>query len=230
MPAASTACCERDVRNVDRLSSFGTVTVPPSAGRGMQTTATKTLDPNSMMSEAERQLTTLLIRSINGDRHAYRMFLDKLARHLRTRLRKRLRQQDADIEDLVQEILLAVHKGLDTFRPEVPLTAWISAIVRYKLADHVRSAVRHSALFEPLDEDSDAEAKSQIEALEAQRDLHRLLATLPPRQRGPIEHMKLWGLSVAETAATMGLSESAVKVAVHRGLNTLAAKFQGKSK
>jgi RNA polymerase sigma-70 factor (ECF subfamily) len=230
MPATLTAYRGRDVRNVDRLTSFVATTLPPRAGREIKTTATKGLDANSMMSEAERQLTALLARSIDGDRHAYRMFLEKLACHLRTRLRKRVRQQDADIEDLIQEILLAVHKGLDTFRPEVPLTAWISAIVRYKLADHVRSAVRRSALFEPLDEDSEAEAESHFDTLEAQRDMQQLLATLPPMQRGPIEHMKLWGLSVTETAAAMGLSESAVKVGVHRGLKTLAAKIRGKSK
>ncbi len=209
------------------------MTLPRFAVRDRQPDATQDLDAKSMMSEAEHRLTALLVRSINGDKHAYRSFLEELARHLRARLRRRLRQQDADVEDLVQEILLAVHKGLDTFRPEVPLTAWISAIMRYKLADHFRSMSRRDALFEPFDDatesaaESAAESASKIDALEAQCDLQQLLATLSPRQRGLIEHMKLLGLSVAETAAAMGLSESAVKVGVHRGLKALGAKIRG---
>ena len=186
------------------------------------------------LAETERRLTALLQASIDGDRHAYRRFLDELARHLRIRLRKHLRQQDADVEDLVQEVLIAVHKGLDTFRPDVPLTAWISAIVRYKLADHFRMNARRNELFEPLDEDeasasASVTAVSNLDALDAQRDLDRLLATLPPRQRESIVQTKLWGRSVAETAASTGLSESAVKVGVHRGLKALAAKIKRKA-
>jgi RNA polymerase sigma-70 factor, ECF subfamily len=228
MRAVREVRCERDVRDAharDLPASFATMTLHPFAGRHGPPFSTQNGGAKSMMSEAELRLTALLARSINGDKRAYQRFLEELARHLRARLRKRLHRQDADIEDLVQEILLAVHKGLDTFRPEVPLTAWISAIVRYKLADHFRSVMRDGALFEPLDDaaESGAEAPSQIDTFEARRDLQHLLATLPPRQRGLIEHMKLLGLSVAETAAAMGLSESAEKVGVHRGLKALLA-------
>jgi len=183
------------------------------------------------LADTERRLTALLEASIAGDKHAYHRFLGELARHLRIRLRKHLRQQDADVEDLVQEVLIAVHKGLDTFRPDVPLTAWISAIIRYKLADHFRTSARRGELFEPLDDDAsattaDVAAPSNLDALDARRDLDRLLATLPPRQRESIVQTKLWGRSVAETAASTGLSESAVKVGVHRGLKALAAKIK----
>jgi RNA polymerase sigma-70 factor (ECF subfamily) len=184
---------------------------------------------SAAVSDAERRLTVLLEASIAGDKHAYCRFLRELARHLRIRLRKYLWQQDADVEDLVQEVLIAVHKGLDTFQPEVPLTAWISAIVRYKLADHFRASARRGELFEPLDDDVDAIGASPIDSFETRRDLTRLLATLPARQREPIEHTKIWGHSVAETAATTGLTESAVKVGVHRGLKALAAKIRGKT-
>lgn len=179
--------------------------------------------------DAERRLTALLDASLHGDQHAYHRFLDELARHLRARLRRQLRQQDADVEDLVQEVLIAVHKGLDTFRPDVPLTAWISAIVRYKLADHFRMHARRAEIFEPLVDDVDLSGASPLDSLEARRDLARLLDTLPPRQREPIEHTRLLGLSIAETARTTGLTESAVKVNVHRGLKALAAKIRGKA-
>ncbi|GAB7537038.1 sigma-70 family RNA polymerase sigma factor [Burkholderia sp. 3C] len=180
------------------------------------------------LSEAERRLTALLLRSIDGDKAAYRHFLQELTRVLRARLRARLRRRDEDVEDLLQEVLMAVHNGLETFRPDVPLTAWISAIVRYKVADYHRARFRWDALHEPLDDDGDLFVESGSEAADARRDVAQLLATLPDGQRVPIEHMRLWGMSVAETASATGLSESAVKVGVHRGLKALAAKIRGK--
>jgi RNA polymerase sigma-70 factor, ECF subfamily len=177
--------------------------------------------------DVERRLTSLLAQSLEGDRKAYRIFLCELTGHLRARLRKKLRRKDEDIEDLIQEILIAVHKGLETFKPEVPLTAWISAIVRYKVADYHRAHFRWDALHEPLDDD-ELFADSSTEAADARHDLRKLLATLPRGQQLPIVHMRLWGMSVAETALATGLSESAVKVGVHRGLKALAAKIRKK--
>jgi RNA polymerase sigma-70 factor (ECF subfamily) len=180
-------------------------------------------------SRTEGHLRALLIRSQAGNKVAYRMFLQDLARHLRAILRNRLRHQDQDVEDLVQEVLLAVHNGLDTFRLDVPLTAWISAIARYKLSDHFRARSRREALHDPLDDDSQLFAASDLDSLEARHDVENLLDELPDRQRLPIMHVKLRGLSVAETATITGLSESAVKIGVHRGLKALARKIRGGS-
>lgn len=179
-------------------------------------------------SEIELRLTSLLAQSLEGDKAAYRIFLHDLSGHLRARLRKKLRRADADIEDLVQEILIAVHKGLDTFRPDVPLTAWISAIVRYKVADYHRTYFRRDSLHEPLDDDGGLFVDSSSEISDARRDVEQLLATLPMGQRLSIVQTRLWGMSVAEAASSTGLSESAVKVGVHRGLKALAAKIRGK--
>jgi len=66
--------------------------------------------------------------------------------------------------------------------------------------------------------------ESAEEASDAKRDLGGLLETLPERQRLPIVHVKIEGLSVAETASLTGMSESAVKVGIHRGLKALAAR------
>ncbi|WP_242468279.1 sigma-70 family RNA polymerase sigma factor [Burkholderia plantarii] len=177
--------------------------------------------------DAEQRLTALLLRALDGDKAAYRAFLVDLTRFLRARLRARLRRRDEDVEDLLQEVLIAVHHGLETFRPDVPLTAWISAIVRYKVADHHRSRFRWDALHAPLDDDGELFVESASEAADARRDLQRLLATLPKGQRESIVRTRLWGMSVAETAAATGMSESAVKVGVHRGLKALAAKIRG---
>ncbi len=55
----------------------------------------------------------------------------------------------------------------------------------------------------------------------------RPLQQLPANQRLPIQHTKLEGLSVQETAQLTGMSESAVKVGVHRGLKALARQWKG---
>ncbi|MBI0331441.1 sigma-70 family RNA polymerase sigma factor [Burkholderia plantarii] len=177
--------------------------------------------------QAEQALRQWLLAGLDGDEAAYRRFLGALSAHLRGFVRRRLASRPADVEDLVQEILLAVHDKRHTYRVGEPLTAWIHAIARYKLIDYFRAWSRQDALNESFDDESEWIAASDLEPSEARRDLGRLLDTLPDRQRLPIVHVKLEGLSVAETARMTGLSESAVKIGVHRGLKALAAKIRG---
>lgn len=148
--------------------------------------------------------------------------------HLRALIRHRLWYLEHDVEDLVQEVLLAVHNSRHTYRPEQRLTAWLHAIARYKLADYLRARARREALHDPFDEEGELFAASDEEPASARRDLVKLLDGLPDKQRLPIVHVKLEGRSVAETARLTGLSESAVKVGVHRGLKALALNIAKK--
>lgn len=175
------------------------------------------------MSTSETRLRDLLIRGMAGDAAAYHVFLKELGAHLRGFLRVRLARLPDDVEDLVQETLLAVHNQRHTYDAAQPLTAWIHAIARYKLVDLLRRRSGREMLNDPLDDDLAVFAVSATDAADARRDLGRLLEQLPDRQRLPIMHMKLEGLSVAETARATGMSEAAVKVGVHRGLKALAA-------
>lgn len=165
----------------------------------------------------------LLLRGLDGDAAAYHAFLGELSRHLRGFLRVRLARLPDDVEDLVQETLLAVHNQRHTYDSGQPLTAWIHAIARYKLVDLLRRRAGREQLNDPLDDELDVFAVSDHDADDARRDLGKLLQQLPDRQRLPIVHMKLEGLSVSETARATGMSEAAVKVGVHRGLKALAA-------
>jgi RNA polymerase sigma-70 factor (ECF subfamily) len=174
----------------------------------------------------EERLRGLLARGLAGDAPAYHSFLKELSAHLRAFLRKRLVNLPQEVEDLVQELLLAVHNQRHTYDPRQPLTAWVNAIARYKLVDLLRRRSRNELLNDPLDEDDALLAASDSEAADARRDLVKLLAALPDRQRLPIIHMKIEGLSVAETARLTGMSPSAIKVGIHRGLKALAAKIR----
>ena len=175
------------------------------------------------MNAREAHLKDLLVRGLSGEAASYEAFLRELSAFLRAFLRGRLMRVPDEVEDLVQETLLAVHNQRHTYDAAQPLTAWVHAIARYKLIDFLRRRAGREAMNDPLGDEDDLLATSDEEAREARRDMAMLLAKLPDRHRLPIQHVKIEGLSVAETAKLTGMSESAVKVGIHRGLKALAA-------
>jgi RNA polymerase sigma-70 factor (ECF subfamily) len=170
---------------------------------------------------AERTLHGLLVEALGGDAVAYRRFLDALAGHLRAYYRRRLFALPDEVEDLVQEALIAVHNQRHTYDAAQPLTAWVYAIARYKMVDLLRHRAGREAITDPYDDES-LFASSDRDAADAKRDVEKLLLRLPDRHRLPILHVKIEGRSVEEAAAMTGMSVSAIKVGVHRGLKALA--------
>lgn len=171
----------------------------------------------------ESGLRPLWLRAQSGDEAAYRDALGRIAARLRGYLRRRMQRLPDDVEDLVQETLLALHLQRGSYDPAVPVSAWVLAIARHKLVDLWRRRGRREALHEPLDELDEADLPSVAAEGSAGRDLERLLDALPAAQRLAILLTKIEGLSVAEAACRAGASESAIKVQVHRGLRRLAA-------
>lgn len=172
-------------------------------------------------------LRNLLIRGLTGDAVAYHEFLKAVSVHLRSFLRRRLANLPHEVEDVVQESLIAIHNQRHTYDADQPVTAWVHAIAKYKLVDLLRRRGNREVLHDPLEDDDSLSVSAGTEAVDARRDIAKLLSLLPERQRLPILHVKLEGLSVAEAANLTGMSESAVKVGVHRGLKALAAMFRG---
>jgi RNA polymerase sigma-70 factor (ECF subfamily) len=175
---------------------------------------------------SEERLRSLLVQGLAGQAAAYRSFLAELTAHLRAYLRRRLAGLPHEVEDLVQELLLAVHNKRHTYDPKQPLTAWVQAIARYKLVDLLRRRSRTDVLNDPLDEDDQVFATTTHEAAEARYDVAKLLQGLPDRQRLPIVYVKIEGVSVTDAAIRTGMSESAVKVGIHRGLKALAERVR----
>ncbi len=178
------------------------------------------------LDDIEEKLRALLLSGLRGDSAAYRRFLTQSSVYARAYFRRRLGAFPDDVEDLVQETLLALHNQRDTYRPSQRLMPWFYAIARYKLIDSLRSHGPRRALEVPLSDDMNDSAfvESGSAAAESRRDLLKLLATLPDRYRLPIVRVKLEGRSVAQTAYQLGMSESAVKVGIHRGLKLLARR------
>lgn len=171
-------------------------------------------------------LKVLMLAALGGDARAYRTLLSELSAHLRAYYSRRLANA-ADAEDLVQDTLLALHRRRATYDANQPFTAWVYAIARYKLIDNFRRNKVRATI--PLDDAPALFADDEIAPASAKRDVEQMLETLPPNKRDLVRLTKIEGLSTAETAARLGLSESAVKVGVHRALKTLAQQFSEKT-
>ena len=175
---------------------------------------------------SEERLKSLFVQGLAGDEQVYRQFLTELTALLRAFVRGRLARLPDQVEDLVQETLVAIHNQRHTYAPEQPLTPWVHAIARYKIIDLLRRRSRSDLLNDPIDDDAELFTTADAELAEARIDLAKLLRALPDRQRLPIWYVKIEGATVADTAVRTGMSVSAVKIGIHRGLKALAATIR----
>lgn len=161
-------------------------------------------------------------RSLRGDARAHEAMLKLLAPILRSYFRSRIRGYEHDVEDLVQESLIAIHTRRATFDVSRPLAPWVFAIAKYKFVDFLRrrkQAGSHVELTEECGwEDRGDEALVKL-------DIERVLATLPDKQALAIRSMQIEGETAAATAARFGWSESDAKVSAHRGIKALRTRF-----
>lgn len=167
----------------------------------------------------EAHLKALFLKGLAGDAGAHRAFLTEAAGLLRAYFRNRLRGQAEDAEDLVQETLVALHTRRDSYDANYPLTAWMYAIARYRLIDFLRRSKRRTHA--DIDGLEIGEVDPQYEASDAKRDVSALLEKLPEKQRRAIQLVKLEEKSIREAADATGLTESDIKISIHRGLKTL---------
>ncbi|WP_377841557.1 sigma-70 family RNA polymerase sigma factor [Bosea sp. UC22_33] len=183
------------------------------------------------LQELETQLRPVFLAALAGDAAAYRLFLDTISVRLRGYLRQMLaragRMEASEAEDVLQETLLALHLSRHTYDASSPVTAWAHAIARYKLVDHLRRSGRHAGALPLEDEAHQLAGPPEGVAAEARLDLARAMAALPERTRRLIDRVKLQGATVAEAAQATGMTETAAKVAIHRGLQAMA-KFLSK--
>src|SRR5712671_4665410 len=178
------------------------------------------------MTTDETDLKSLMLAGLDGHAASHRALLGQLSGRLRAYYRGKLarigRRGAAEAEDLVQEAVLAIHLKRHTYDPAERLTPWVHAIARYKLIDFLRRT-RTSLADVPIEEAATMMAHNDNVDAESTYDLKRLMQQLPEKMRCSIEAVKLDGQSIAEAADRCGISESGVKVNIHRGLKTLAA-------
>jgi RNA polymerase sigma-70 factor (ECF subfamily) len=170
----------------------------------------------------EAELARLLRAAIAGDEKAYSVFLARAAALVRAFARRRVGGRGLDPEDVVQETLLALHVKRHTWRTDAPVTPWLYAIARYKLIDAFRR--RGSRIHVELDEIAELAAAPEPDQASG-REIGRALAALAPGQRSVVSAISVEGRSIGETAKSLGMTETAVRVALHRGLAAIARKF-----
>jgi len=177
--------------------------------------------------EEKADLETLMRLALAGDQRAYADLLQATARLLRPFLARRLSQSDA-VEDLLQEILLSIHKARHTYDGKRPYRPWALAIAKFRLldhlrahyADHLRQAIELSELEDILHEHV-TESALTYESIEGEID------KLPEKQATILRMMHREGYTAKEVAEKIGMNESAVKVAAHRAYKILKKKLEG---
>lgn len=170
----------------------------------------------------------LMRAALAGDARAYRSLLDELAGALRVGVRAALARSgrgNADIEDVVQETLLAVHLKKGNWDPTRPFAPWVNAVARYKVTDALR---RHGLRAHLALDDLLEAVPAPCEETKAADDAERLVGRLSEREQR-IVRAAFDGRSAADTGAELGMSEGAVRVALHRALKRLAELYRSEA-
>ncbi|WP_324262506.1 sigma-70 family RNA polymerase sigma factor [Altererythrobacter sp. H2] len=168
------------------------------------------------MKADEASLARLMAMSQGGNKQAYATLLTECQRWLRAYYSRRI--APSQLDDLVQDTLMALHHKLATWDSSRPFLPWLAAIARYRWVDHLRRIYRA----DECELDGEFAGQDDEPAIAARISLDWLLGLLPDAQARAIELVKIEGLSVAEASQASGQSESLVKVNIHRGLKKLA--------
>jgi RNA polymerase sigma-70 factor (ECF subfamily) len=174
--------------------------------------------------ERERHWTILMEQSLQGDSRAYEQLLRSLTIGLRRVLRRRTHAAGIEGEDIVQEVLLALHLKRSTWVPGTPVAPWVAAIARNKVVDALRRRGQRTEI--PIEVVMETLSSDSGEAVEHGHDMRDVLGRLNERQREVVQAVSLEGYSAQEAARRLQMSEVAVRVTLHRSLKALAAMFR----
>jgi RNA polymerase sigma-70 factor, ECF subfamily len=177
--------------------------------------------------EREDEWTGLMRLAISGDTAAYHRLLKAITPVLRGAARRRLARAGQSVdqsEDIVQDILLAVHLKRHTWDANAPFAPWLFAIARNKLIDALRR--RGKRIFVNIDDFAETLADPPASGTASPTEVAAQLRTLPARQRDVLQSIAVESASIKDTARKFAMSEGAVRVALHRGLASLTAKLR----
>jgi RNA polymerase sigma-70 factor, ECF subfamily len=173
------------------------------------------------LTDKTENLEALMKLSLGGDKRAYATLLQETARFLRPFLTKRL-NATSEVDDLLQEILLSIHKARHTYDGERPYLPWAYAVAKFRLQDHLRAHyadhLHHAIELSEVENDLSApvtESDISYESISGE------VQKLPPKQAAILQMMHQDGYTAKEVAEKTGMKESAVKVAAHRAYKIL---------
>lgn len=160
-----------------------------------------------------------MVNAQRGDEASYRLLLNRLGPVIEGYVRHRFGPTGFE-EDIVQESLLSIHKARHTYSPDRPYRPWMYAIVRHKAIDMLRRQKRHSPMETGnIDEQRQTGAEALIEG-------EQLFSGMTPKARQALILTKVVGLTIKEASTKLDISESAMKVRVHRALRELCNRLE----
>lgn len=210
----------------------------PAAMIGQATAQTGTLRGRLMAMTEPLQATAddsrrsaLMAAAQGGDRTAYETLLRDCVPLIKGIARRRGVPLDR-LDDVVQEVLLTIHRARHTYDPARPFTAWLRVIAERRAIDLQRQTGRrdarevHAPLAFESHVDDTADPTAGLERGDDAGRIERALATLPAGQREAVKHLVLEDRSLAEAAELTKRSKGALKVNLHRALKALRGRFE----
>jgi RNA polymerase sigma-70 factor (ECF subfamily) len=179
-----------------------------------------------VVTDTTDDLAVLMRQALAGDQRAYAELLRKTALLLRPFLSRRL-NADSEVDDLLQEILLSIHKARHTYDGRRPYKPWAYAIASFRLKDHLRT--HYADRLRHAEDIADLENILHKDVTETNLDYESIsgeIEKLPEKQSTILRLMHQQGYTAKETAQKMGMNESAVKVAAHRAYRILRKKLE----
>jgi RNA polymerase sigma-70 factor, ECF subfamily len=183
----------------------------------------------TLVRDREDEWTGLMRAALKGDEGAYQRLLRGVTPVLRALARRGLARAGQPVdqsEDIVQDILLAVHLKRHTWDADAPFAPWLFAIARNKLIDALRRRGRR--VFVNIDDFAETLAGESASEAPSAREVATQLEQLPLRQREVLQSIAVDSTSIKDTAQKLAMSEGAVRVALHRGLASLTARLREK--
>jgi len=176
--------------------------------------------------EDQADLESLMRQSLTGDKTAYGQLLRASARLLRPFLLRRL-GSDSAADDVLQEILISIHKARHTYDGNRPFKPWLYAIAKFRLLDHLRTHYADQLRqAEDLSDFEDILSADVTAAAFSYESISGEILKLPAKQAAILQLMHQEGYTSKEVAAKLGMTESAVKVAAHRAYKVLRQKVE----
>jgi RNA polymerase sigma-70 factor (ECF subfamily) len=180
----------------------------------------------------EEELRTLMLLALEGNSAAYEEFLLHVSRMLKKFIGSSSGiggvgiSSTERLEDVVQEILLTIHRKRDLYKKEMPILPWIRTIARHRIIDLIRADSRRPQTTEwsGLEESLEMMAPVAPDSAESAQILDELTEGLSEKQKEILFLAKVEEIPLASIAEQRGMSLSAVKVTVHRALQALRGK------
>jgi RNA polymerase sigma-70 factor (ECF subfamily) len=173
-------------------------------------------------SEDEKRWRTMMSYAQQGDRLAYNNLMSELGNVIEAYLRLRFGSIEI-LEDCVQECLVSIHKARHTYNPDKAFRPWMFTIIRHRMIDLLRQRRRWMEMHIALNE---KESESMPDHVQQLIDGIRILQLLNPDYREAITLTKYFGMTTVEAADWLGVSESAIKARLRRGLNAIHKQLE----